>query len=338
MSKIQILDCTLRDGGYTNNWQFGRQAILDIKKALEDIGVKFIELGFLREEEYEENRAIYNSIENISHMIGEKREGTIYGTFIEVANYFPLEKLENRTEKAPEALRCSLWKRALDDAYEYFTQIKKKGYLLCCQPTRIEQYSEKEFGELCKRFSELHPYSIYIVDTFGVLDKEALIRYAQIADENMAPDIILGYHAHDNMGQAFRNACAFVEQDYGNRIIQLDASMFGMGRGAGNLRLEQILEYLNRQFGENYDLTPIYKIWDQYLCDALEEHPWGYQLAYFIAAQNACHPNYASYYLRRGLKAEVISRIISQIRGADKYLYSDIKAEQYIRCSEEITQ
>ena len=331
MSKIQILDCTLRDGGYVNNWEFGKEAIFEIRAALAEAGVKIAELGFLRDEPYRIDRSIYNSTAQIADIIGEKDPDMLYAGLIEMANYFPPEMLSDRSVGGPEAIRYSFWKRLMDNAYEYCEKIKEKGYLLCCQPTRVEQYSDAEFAELCRRFSKLEPYALYIVDTFGLLRKEDLLRYAKIGHENLAPDIILGYHAHDNMGQAFLNACAFLEQDYGNRTIQIDASICGMGRGAGNLRLEAILEYLNMYHGGKYNLTPIYRMWDKYLSKIREKLPWGFDLAYFIAAANSCNPNYAAYFLSQGMTAEKIQQAIILIEGPDKYLYSDEKAAEYAR-------
>lgn len=331
MNRIQILDCTLRDGGYANNWEFGFEAIQSIRSALDEIGVEFIELGFLRDEEYNRDRSVFDTVEAMGKLIGTKKAGTIYCGLVEMANYFPIEKLKVYSPEKPEAIRYSFWKRLMDDAYDYCRKIKEKGYKLCCQPTRVEQYTEKDFAELCKRFSELEPYGLYIVDTFGLLRKDDLVRYAQIGHEYLNPEIVLGYHAHDNLGQAFGNACAFIEQDYGERTIQIDASMFGMGRGAGNLKLEQILEHLNHKYHKNYNLMPIYRMWDAYLRKIHEEFPWGYELPYFIAASKECNPNYASYYMKKGYSTGEIYKIMEEIKGADKYLYSDEKAENHAK-------
>lgn len=329
MGKIQVLDCTLRDGGYINNWEFGLQGICDIKKALEDTGIKFAELGFLRDEIYNAEKSVYDTTATLGNIIGNKKPGMIYGGLIEMANYYPPEKVPVRDGKGPDAIRYSFWKRLMDEAYDYCKIIKDKGYLLCCQPTRVEQYSDEEFAELCRRFSELEPYCVCVVDTFGLLHKDTMLRYAEIAHKNLTPGIILGYHAHDNMGQAFTNACAFLESDYGDRTIQVDASIFGMGRAAGNLRLEMVLEYLNYKHNMNYNLAPIYAIWEKHLKKIIKENPWGYDLAYFITAENSCNPNYASYYLKKGLSVSEIEKAIKRIEGPDKYLYSDDKAEKY---------
>lgn len=329
MKKIQVLDCTLRDGGYVNNWQFGEKAVSDIRYSLEKVGVEFIELGFVREEPNLPGRSVYDRMERVSETLLERQPDTIYGAMIEMANYVAPEKICFRSDKEPQAIRYPYWKRCLDEAYEYCARIKERGYLLCCQPTRAEQYSEKDFAEMCQRFSKLAPYAVYIVDTFGLLQKDDVLRLAHVAHETLPADIILGYHAHDNMGQAFHNACAFLEMDLGTRTLQVDASICGMGRGAGNLKLELILEYLNANWGKHYQLGPVYEMWDKYLRHIMREIPWGYHPGYFITAKNRCNPNYAHYYVEKGLSAAEIEKAVSRMEGEDKYLYSPEKAKRY---------
>lgn len=329
MKKIQVLDCTLRDGGYVNNWAFGEETICAVRKALVQAGVEIAELGFFRDEPYHKDRSVFNATEQIAALTGPAQTDTLYAGLIEMANYYPEALLPPYSGTGPSVIRYSFWMRLIDDAYAYCAQIAQKGYKLCCQPTRVEQYSDEQFAAMCRRFSELSPYAVYIVDTFGLLQKEDLLRYARIGHENLAPGVILGYHAHDNMGQAFANACAFLEQDYDDRTIQVDASIGGIGRGAGNLRLETLLHYLNTYHGGRYDLAPIFDVWDRHLENVKKEFPWGFAFPYFIAAANACNPNYASDFMAMGLSSSAVYRAITQITGPDKYLYSPEKAKAY---------
>lgn len=330
MKKIQVLDCTLRDGGYVNDWQFGKDAIDGVKNALASAGVEIAELGFFRDEEYSPDRSIFDSAERLGGVIGQKHPKMLYTGLIEMANYFPPEKLSPCDGKGPEAIRYSFWKRLIGDAYDYCAAIKAKGYKLCCQPTRVEQYSDEDFAEMCRDFSKLKPYALYIVDTFGLLRKDDLLRYAKIGHENLDEGIILGYHAHDNMGQAFHNACSFLELPF-DRTLQVDASIGGIGRGAGNLRLEAILEYLNACHGKQYNLTPVYDAWDKHIAPIKQNFQWGFEPHYFIAASKSCNPNYASFCLEKGLTALQCEQVLSVIEGPDKYLYSDEKALKYLK-------
>ncbi len=330
MPKVNILDCTLRDGGYVNNWEFGNSNIVDTIKSLEKSGVDIIELGFMRDEEYHNDRAVYNCIEQIGEVIGTKKKDTIYAALIEMANYFPPQMLTKRNSAGPDLIRYSFWLRCIDEAYEYAKQIVDKGYLLGVQPTRVEQYTDSQFAQMCERFSKLNPYAIYIVDTFGLLTKEQLVKYAKIADEYVEDGIRIGYHAHNNMQQAFSNATAFIELGLKHDLV-LDASVFGMGRGAGNLNTEMITNYLNANEQNRFDANSIFAVWDNSLKNIYSRLPWGYNLEYFIAASHQCNPNYAVYYLKNhpDISVAQLEKLYSGIEGQDKYLYSDEKAEKF---------
>ena len=328
MNKVSILDCTLRDGGYVNNWEFGENNIRFIRSELDKLNVNIIELGFMRNESYHPHRSIFNSVEQVTNIIGEKKDGTLYATLIEMANYFPLEMLSPRTAGGLDFIRYSFWMRCLDEAYEYASQIVDMGYNLGVQPTRVEQYSESQYTSMCERFSKLRPYAIYIVDTFGLLSKEQLIKYARIADEHVGEGIRIGYHAHNNMQQAFSNATTFAELDLKHDIV-IDASVYGMGRGAGNLNLEMICNYLNTFRNTSFNINHAFNIWDECLKEIYSRFPWGYNLEYFIAAANQCNPNYASYFMNKNMSIADYSRVIKSISGDDKFLYSDEKAENF---------
>lgn len=329
MSKIKILDCTLRDGGYVNDWNFGEAHIHAVRQKLETAGADVIELGFMRNEPYNPDRAVFNGIDPLLPIIGQKKEGTIYSALIEMANYFPPELLAPRRADGPDLMRYSFWMRCLDEAYDYCQGIVDKGYLLGVQPTRVEQYSDEQFASMCRRFSNLNPFAIYIVDTFGLLTKEQLIRYARIADENVGEGIRVGYHAHNNMQQAFSNASTFIELGLQHDIV-LDASVYGMGRGAGNLNFELIGNYINAREPGRFDISAMTDIWDETLKDIYDRLPWGYNLEYFLVAANQCNPNYASFFLSNypGMKVSDLCRVLEGIQGDDKFLYSKDLAER----------
>lgn len=322
MKNIKVLDCTLRDGGYVNNWQFGAEAIDEIVDGINQSNVDIIELGFMRNEAYNPNRSIYNSISQIENILkGKKKNDTIYTALIEMANYFPPEMLDVCSSNGPDAIRYSFWKRCLDEAYEYCEMIKSKGYKLFVQPTRVEQYSDADFAELCQRFSKLEPYALYIVDTFGLLTANDVVRYAKIADENLSDGIRIGYHVHNNMGQAFANATAFVNLDLKHDIC-VDASVSGIGRGAGNLFTEAIITFLNDNFKANYCLKGITDKCADNINEVAKHFKWGYNMHYYLAALYHCNPNYASVLLERGVSVKDANSILSRIEGKDKYLFN----------------
>ena len=164
-----LLDCTLRDGGYVNNWEFGKDAILDIEKKIVSTGVDIVEIGFLKKEPYNPDRTVFSDEIQIESIINPKRKDILYAGMVEVVNPLPIEDLSLRTETSIDIIRVIVWKRLLKEGFEYCKAITEKGYKLCVQPARVNQYTEQEFVEMVEIFNQLEPMAVYVVDSWGCL-------------------------------------------------------------------------------------------------------------------------------------------------------------------------
>lgn len=328
MAEVLTLDCTLRDGGYVNNWEFGEEKTKTIVSNLEKAGVDVIELGFLRCESYEVGRTVFEEMNYIKNIIPTKKPNTKYAALVEMANYYPLEKLPKRSEETVDIIRYSFWKRKIDEAYEYAKYIADLGYELFVQPTRVEQYSDEEYKELILRFSKLNPRAIYIVDTFGLLTRDDVERYARIADEYLPAHILLGYHAHNNMQQATANVDHLMKLGLSHDII-IDSSVYGMGRGPGNLPTEIWTNYVNNNYVEKYHPEYCYEIFDNCLKEIYEEIPWGYSMAYLLTALKKGNPSYATWMLDHGLTISQINTVLNTMSYEDVIRFSE---ENLINC------
>ena len=330
MGKIMLLDCTLRDGGYINDWRFGEAAINETVEKMVSSGVDIFEIGFLKNEPYFKDRTVYNSVHQISSIISPKRNYLKYAAMIEVVNPLPIEQLEDRTYDTIDVIRVIVWKQLLQEGFVYCKGVVEKGYKLCVQPARVDQYSHDEFIEMIKLFNQLDPMAVYIVDSFGTQNKMALMEYIDHADKYLKEGIALGYHGHNNLQQAFGTAEAFVELGLDRDII-VDASIYGIGRGAGNLNLELFAKYLNEIKGKSYLIAPILEIYDRYVSKIYEECPWGYSLPFYLTALHRCNPNYASYYgIELNLTITEIDCILNNLSEEDRIIYKKENADRYL--------
>lgn len=305
MNKINLLDCTLRDGGYINDWRFGEEVIADMTEKLADTHVEVLEVGFLKDEPYQSDRTVFRSMEQVKKLINPKKPSVQYAVMCEVVNPLPLELLEPRDEDSADIIRVIVWKTrhdkngnvidALDEGFAYCKGIVEKGYRLCVQPARVDQYSDEEFVAMVRRFATLNPMAIYVVDSWGTQNPEELLHYMHLADENMDRSITLGYHGHNNMMQALSAAQAMIKEKF-SRDIMIDASVYGIGRGAGNLNLEIIAKYLNEHYGKAYEIMPMLDVYDKYIAAIYRKEAWGYSIPYYLTAKYNCNPNYASFY------------------------------------------
>ena len=330
MNNIKLLDCTLRDGGYVNDWNFGKDAIIDIKKELDKSGTEIIELGFIRDEDKNEDRSIFTSIDEVKKLIKNKLPNREYAVMTEVSNPFPLDKLEPYSEGAPDIIRVIVWKRMLKEGYEYCKGIVEKGYKLCVQPARVSQYSDEEFIEMLNLFSSLNPMAIYVVDSWGTMYKDELLHYLNLANSNLKSEIAVGYHGHNNLMQAFEVACSFCEQNLARDLI-IDSSVYGIGRGAGNLNSELIAKWMNEKINKNYNLDTFTKIFDKYISKIYLQEKWGYSVPFEITAKYNCNPNYASFYEKLGVSNEMIEQAIKQITPEERIIFTEKKAQEAMR-------
>ncbi len=331
MGKVHLLDCTLRDGGYINDWRFGAKAIDDMISKLENTNVDILELGFLKNEPYQRDRTVFNDAKQISALLQNKKDNLQYAAMIEVVNPLPLEMLEETSNTELDIIRVIIWKRMMKEGYEYCKGVVEKGYRLCVQPARVDQYSDEEFVEMVRTFSKLGPLAIYVVDSWGTQTSKSLLHYMSLADNAMPDGIALGYHGHNNLMQAYQVAVDFINTGYERDII-VDASVYGIGRGAGNLNLELIARYMNEELGKNYRTEPMIEIYSKYLQDIYQICPWGFSMPHYITAIHNCNPNFGAYYGReRNLPPVDVDGIIKKIPPRERIIYTKEKADLYER-------
>lgn len=329
MGKAHLLDCTLRDGGYINDWRFGEKAISDMIRKLEETNVDILELGFLKNEPYQVDRTVFNDAKQISSLLTNKKKNIRYAAMIEVVNPLPLEQLEEASKTGIDIIRVIVWKRMLKEGFTYCKGVVEKGYRLCVQPARVDQYSDEEFMEMAMKFSQLNPLAVYVVDSWGTQTSKSLLHYMKLADEKLADEIALGYHGHNNLMQAYQVAVDFINAGYDRDII-VDASVYGIGRGAGNLNLELIARYMNEELGKNYEVKPMLEIYSKYLQRIYSECPWGFSMPHYITAIHNCNPNFGAYYSReKNLQPIDIDGIISIIPPEERIIYTQEKADLY---------
>ena len=320
MKKPLILDCTLRDGGYINRWRFGRNVIQDIIAKLGQADVDIIECGFLRDVPYDEEVSVFSCVSQIATLIAPKRENTLYVAMIAVGDILP-EKILPFDGTSIDGIRLTFHKHEWEETRTAALELMAKGYKVFVQPVGTTSYSDAELLHLMEDVNILHPYAFYLVDTLGIMYRHDLLRMFYLIDNNLEHDIRVGFHSHNNLQLSFANAQELLRMDSKREII-LDASVYGMGRGVGNLATELLAEYINKNIDQRYRLIPLLSIADQHLMSIYAEQRWGYDLPYFLSAVEKCHPNYAAHLLKKEtLNIEDISKILSLLPAEKRDLY-----------------
>ncbi|SUW04882.1 aldolase catalytic domain-containing protein [Brachyspira pilosicoli] len=310
MNNIEILDCTLRDGGYINNWEFGEKAIISIIADLINSNIDYIEVGFFNNNsKFDKNKTVFPDVNILNDMISNKKHSKISL----MIDYGKCDINKIPQKNIVDIIRMTLKKSEVENALLDLKNIKQKGYSVFVNPTNIDSYSDYELLSLIEKVNVLKPSCFSIVDSTGVLHEKDIIRLFFLIDNNLDKDISICFHSHNNLQLSFSNALALLKLHH-NRNLIIDSSVFGMGRGAGNLNTELLTQYLNENYNKNYNILPILNIIDKYLNKIFSKTPWGYSVPYYLAAVNKCHPNYASYLINmQSLNINSINKIINNI-------------------------
>lgn len=307
MSSIKILDCTLRDGGYVNGWEFEDRISENIIDAIQNSNIDIIECGYLNEKSAKDtNSTIFKNIFDIQRIFKKDSNSEIV-VMINFGDY-NVSLLPNRDETIVSGIRIAFHKKDVEQALEDCKTVIEKGYKVFVQPMLTSTYSEKELYSLIQDSNKINPYAFYIVDSFGSMEKEELLYLVKLVDIFLSKNIVLGFHSHNNMQMAFSNSIEFISS-LKDRDIIIDSSIFGMGRGAGNLNSEIIADFLNKNYKTDYKLEPLLEVIDNFLEKLHQDSYWGFSVAHFLSGKSKIHPNYATYLLNK--KTSTISTINS---------------------------
>lgn len=325
MGNVHLLDCTLRDGGYLNDWNFGKDNIASIYERLVRSNVDVIEIGFLDDRRtFDPERTIMPSTDCVEKIYGDMDRGNAmivgmidYGTC-------SIENLQPCSESYIDGIRVIFKKEKMYPAMEFCKQVKALGYKVFSQLVSVTSYTDDELREVVGLVNDCHPYAMSMVDTYGLCDAPTLAHIIQVIDECLDPDIMLGYHAHNNFQLGYANAVSVLNSHL-ERDVLVDGTLYGMGKSAGNAPLELLAMYMNINFGKQYNLGQIQEAISTCILDLYHKKPWGYTLFYYIAASNRCHPDYVSFLMnKRTLSVTSVNEILQRIP-EEKKLGKDMK-------------
>lgn len=321
---ISLLDCTLRDGGYVNDWKFGYNNIINIFERLVDSNVDVIEVGFLDERRrFDINRTIMPdtvSLNRIFSHLDKKNASVIamidYGTC-------NINNIQPREETFIDGIRVIFKKHLREPAMQFCAELKKLGYKVYAQLVSVTSYNDDELLDLIRLANEVEPFAVSMVDTYGLMHQNNLMHYFEVLNLNLKESISIGYHGHNNFQMGYANCISMISQsNKTNRNLLVDGTIYGMGKSAGNAPLELIMMHLNRLGPEKYDINQILEAIDTSIMEFYQPATWGYNFFFYIAALNNCHPNYVSFLLNKHtLSIKSINDILGNLSEGKSLLY-----------------
>lgn len=299
MRKIRLLDCTLRDGAQTNEARFGVEAVKDIASGLTEAGIDIVECGFLKDCEFEPGRTYYPQPSfAVPYIPQKKKSGVMYAALVDF-NRYDIEKFEPYDGRTFELIRVSLFEKDVNNVKDFVKKVIDKGYKVSIQPMDTFSYSEENIRTIIEVANELNVEMLAMVDTYSLATEKDLDRVYPIYRQNLKKGIKIGFHSHNNQLNSYALARHFIEISEEDRDITLDSSLYGMGRGGGNLNTELISEYFNRQGINQYEMKPLLDLIDNYISKFKEEYRWGYSLDMLYAGLYGVHVFTTAYLLQK---------------------------------------
>ena len=293
MKKINLLDCTLRDGGYYNNWDFSTDLINDYLKSLSSVGIKYVELGF--------RSKILN---NYSGPCAYTKDGFI--SSLSIPKNLKIGVMINASEIVNKKLSVKKFKEfalgsnkskisfirfachfhEVEKILPYINKIKNNKILLILNLMQIAQRSLNDIERISKKISKSEIDVLYFADSMGSLGPSRMELIINAIKKFWKKDI--GFHAHDNMGNAMVNAEKSIE--FGVKWV--DSTILGMGRGPGNVKTEYALIQFNKYLKNKLNLSPILNLINKRFKKLKEEYDWGPNVYYFLSGLYGIHPTF----------------------------------------------
>ena len=274
---MKILDCTLRDGGYYNNWDFDDTLVEEYCRCLNLLPIEYIEIGY-RSIEYNQYMGEYfylplSTLEKVSKYTTKKLSIMINAKDCESIN---IKDLIGETQRYISLVRIATDPNKIELSLKLAREIKQMGLNVGLNIMYISTIDNNhKIFKYLKDITEFVDY-LYLVDSYGSIYPNDLVSLIKKIHEQT--DIELGFHGHNNLELAFSNTLKALEYN----VTFIDSTILGMGRGAGNLKTELILNYMKAKKDINVDLNILTKVTEVFT-PLYKKYKWGTNIAYMVS-------------------------------------------------------
>ena len=289
---IRVIDATVRDGGLCNDFYFDDDFIRALYRTNLEAGVDYMEMGYKASvdlfDEDKFGKWKFCKDDDIYNIVGDNDTDLKIAVMADVGRTNYKRDIIERSNSPIDMIRIATYINTIPAAVEMIDYCAKMGYETTCNIMAVSKAQRSEIDAALEMIGQSAADTVYLVDSYGSLYPEQIRDIADLYVETMEKyGKTVGIHAHNNQQLAFANtieACAC-------GVSLLDATMNGMGRGAGNCMMEQLMGFLRNP---KYQLPPILKFLEEYM-DPLRQSgvKWGYNTAYLLTGRLNMHPKTA---------------------------------------------
>lgn len=283
----KILDCTIRDGGLVNNWEFSVEFVRDLYNSLNEAGVEYMEIGYKNSP-----KLLKGADSGPWRFLDESflREVIPHKGFTKLSALVDIGRVDEndilpREESMLDLIRVACYIKDVDKGLELVKKFHDLGYETSLNIMALSHVLEHELIEVLQEINNSVVDIVYVVDSYGSMDFKD-IDYMVEKFKQYVPNKQLGVHTHNNMQLAFANTLAAAAKG----VVYLDASVYGMGRAAGNCATELLVSHLKNP---RYELRPLLGMLEKHMIPMREKWEWGYIIPYMISGTLNEHPRVA---------------------------------------------
>ncbi|MDD6226083.1 MAG: aldolase catalytic domain-containing protein [bacterium] len=296
---IRVVDATIRDGGLCNNFWFDDKFVKDLFNANVKAGVDYMEFGYKASKEIFDEKDFgkwkFCNDADIRKIVGDNKTKLKIAVMADVGRTDFEKDIIPKKDSPIDLIRIATYINTIPAAVEMIEDCAKKGYETSINIMAVSKANTEDIRTALEILGQSSVNTFYIVDSYGALYPEQARRladiYCEIADKYKKN---VGIHAHNNQQLAFANTIEAMT----HCVSYLDATVDGMGRGAGNCPLELLLGFLKNP---KYKVEPILKIIEEHTQKLKDDGVmWGYDIPYMLTGQYNTHPRPAISYVKEG--------------------------------------
>lgn len=295
---IKVLDCTLRDGGLVNNFRFTDEFVKALYQANVQAGVDYMEFGYKASKDIfkveDFGKWKFCDEEAIREIVGNNETDLKIAVMTDVGRTDYKKDIIDRKDSVIDLVRTATYIHQIPSAIEMIEDAKNKGYETSANLMAVSKVNDKDLENGLELLATSCVDVIYLVDSFGAFYPEQIRRLADIY-LNIAAKTgkKIGIHAHNNQNLAFANTIEGLTAG----ISYLDATVCGMGRGAGNCFMESLLAFLKNP---RYNLSVIMDFIEKYMLQMKKDYDWGFDIPYLLTGIFNSHPSSAINFIKEG--------------------------------------
>ncbi|WP_447926361.1 aldolase catalytic domain-containing protein [Vreelandella sp. EE27] len=329
-----FLDCTLRDGGYYNAWDFSENVINDYLESMQAAGVDVIELGLrsLKNNGFQGPCAFTtdNFIKSLTIPSGIM-VGVMVNASELVGSVRQLEALKclfpNNAANSPvDLVRIASHVHEFQDALPAVTWLKERGFKVGFNLMQVADRTEEEVKALARKASAYPLDALYFADSMGSMTPDQTAQIIQwMRSEWTGP---MGIHTHDNLGLALSNTLRALDEG----VTWVDSTVTGMGRGPGNARTEELAIELAERRGQKISMVPLMTLLRKHFKPMQQHYGWGTNPYYYLAGKYGIHPTYIQEMLSDSrYDEEDILAVIEHLRleGGKKFSFNTLDSARH---------